>query len=152
MCVDGIRSRSKRFDCGSSMLCIIYRMKSNEIVVLCINVLLQGSMWFDLIYKSYPFSYHIDAHRNSTHFDTLRPAQMNFWLGLRTCETRFHSFIFYPVRSMWLMSSKYERTRQFPFKWVYSRLEGQAKPYQRHFAGAHGGGRTVPDNESRQFM
>ena len=32
----------------------------------------------------YPFSNHIDVHRASIHFNTLRPASTDFWLGLKT--------------------------------------------------------------------
>jgi hypothetical protein len=31
----------------------------------------------------YPFSNHIDVHRASIHFNTLRPASTDFWLGLK---------------------------------------------------------------------
>ena len=52
---DGIRSRSKELECGSTILCIIYQTKLNKIIVFHINVLLDGLMWLNPIIKSSSF-------------------------------------------------------------------------------------------------
>jgi len=102
LCVDGIWSQSKNVECHSSTLCIILLneiewnccilnwTKLNEIewnwmkllyfVSMCYYMVRCGSI---LSLNRYPFSNHIDGHRASIHFDTLRPVSTHFRLGFR---------------------------------------------------------------------
>src|SRR6266851_8073994 len=72
MCIDEIRSQLKRFNGGSTMFCIMYRVKSNEIFVFHYNLLLLGSIWSNPVFK--PLSFFLsDRHTlNSTRFDLCR--------------------------------------------------------------------------------
>src|SRR6267154_6738778 len=72
MCVDGIRSRLKRFNGGSTMFCIMYQVKSNEIFVFHYNLLLLGSIWSNPVFKLLSFFLSDRRTSNSTRFDLRR--------------------------------------------------------------------------------